>query len=250
MLKTPPLLLLSITTLTLVSSMLGINRAYAQTNTVDSSCASSQFGCFEVGLPGSKKFAAGQNIAAFTDSPAPIRDLVNLFVTFITGILVIVGVITIVIGGYMYMTAGGNASQVSSAKEMITAALIGIFIAFISVVILNTVNPFLGRSAVEPKLGSPQPSSAILNDTSSGGNNNSSSSTNSSAAGNTTNSNTTTNTASQITDLQAQEQPIQNEINQLNSIQTRNAAQQAQLQEDEARLQDLIDRVRILENQP
>jgi TM2 domain-containing membrane protein YozV len=168
MLKTPPLLLLSITTLTLVSSMLGINRAYAQTNTVDSSCASSQFGCFEVGLPGSKKFAAGQNIAAFTDSPAPIRDLVNLFVTFITGILVIVGVITIVIGGYMYMTAGGNASQVSSAKEMITAALIGIFIAFISVVILNTVNPFLGRSAVEPKLGSPQPSSAILNDTSSG----------------------------------------------------------------------------------
>ena len=128
------------------------------------SCApDATFGCFEVGLPGSSTFKAGQEISSFTyESSSPIKDLINLFVTFATAILVIIGVITIVIGGYLYMTAAGNASQVASAKEMITAALIGIFIAFVSVVILNTVNPFLGSKAVEPSLG-PVESSAPSN---------------------------------------------------------------------------------------
>ncbi|MEO6077269.1 MAG: hypothetical protein ABIP54_00605 [Candidatus Andersenbacteria bacterium] len=162
-----------------------------------SSCSDSTFGCFEVGLPGSKTFSANQPISAFLDSKTPIKNLVNLFVTFVTGILVIVGVITIVIGGYMYMTAGGNASQVSSAKEMITAALIGIFIAFISVVILNTINPFLGKDAAEPTLGSPNPSSAIINDTSSGGSNTGSGSgANSSGNGSGTGNNTSTGSGS------------------------------------------------------
>ena len=113
----------------------------------------STYGCLEVGLPGNSDFSAGSKVDAIAYGGTPIRDLVNLVVKFALAILVIIGVITIVIGGYMYMTAAGNASQVQTAKEWIMSALLGIFIAFISVVLLNTINPFLGKNAVEPSLG-------------------------------------------------------------------------------------------------
>ena len=151
--------------------------AFAQSSDT-SSGQSDTFGNFEVGLPGGSAFRKGQSIDQFIQgaSNAPIKTLVNYMVTFAIGILVIIGVITIVIGGYLYMTAAGNASQVSSAKEMITSALIGIFIAFISVVILNTINPYLGSKAVEPTIPSPSGSPGAIinsssdNSTSNGGN--------------------------------------------------------------------------------
>jgi len=136
------------------------NSALAQVDNFppDDPGSSSSFGKFEVGLPGDGPFSKNQSIDDFITSTqnAPIKTLVNLFVTFATVMLVIIGTITIVIGGYMYMTAGGNASQVTSAKDMIRAALIGIFIAFISVALLNTINPYLGSDAVEPSLAPQQ----------------------------------------------------------------------------------------------
>ncbi len=125
---------------------------------------SSTFGNFEVGLPGNGPFAAGKSIDSFISGAQskPILTLVNLTVTFLTAILVIVGVITIVLGGYLYMTAAGNGSQVEKAKEMIKASLIGILIAFISVVLLNTINPALGPKAGEPTLPSPSGSPGAI----------------------------------------------------------------------------------------
>ncbi|MCE9643231.1 MAG: hypothetical protein K8Q97_02770 [Candidatus Andersenbacteria bacterium] len=91
----------------------------------------STYGCLEVGLPGNSDFSAGSKVDAIAYAGTPIRDLVNLVVKFALAILVIIGVIT----------------------EWIMSALLGIFIAFISVVLLNTINPFLGKNAVEPSLG-------------------------------------------------------------------------------------------------
>lgn len=115
----------------------------------------STFGCFEVGLPGSSKLAAGKSIDGFVGGKdtEPILEFIGVAVNVVIAALVIIGVISIVIGGYMYMTAGGDGGRVKMAKEMIVAALVGIFLSLISVVILNTINKYLGTSAQEPVLG-------------------------------------------------------------------------------------------------
>ncbi|MDA1168772.1 MAG: pilin [bacterium] len=110
------------------------------------------FGKFEVGLPGIPKDTF---IADFVSGEKPILDFINLAVNAVIAVLVIIGLITIVIGGYIYMTASGDASRVKTAKEMIIAALAGIFLSLVSVIILNTINSYLGSGAEEPKLGEP-----------------------------------------------------------------------------------------------
>lgn len=180
-------------------------------NVIDNGAGASggTFGNFEVGLPGGSNFRKGQSIDQFIQgaSNAPIKTLVNYLVTFAIGILVIIGVITIVIGGYLYMTAAGNASQVGSAKEMITSALIGIFIAFVSVVILNTINPYLGSKAVEPTIPSPSGSPGAIIDQSNSSNTSGNTTTNTS---NTTNSGQTT--AQQLQTLQTQQTNLDTQI--------------------------------------
>lgn len=65
---------------------------------------------------------------------------INFLVVLATGAVVMAAAIVIVWGGYLYMTAGGNAEQVQRAKSWITAALLGIIIALTAYVILNTIN--------------------------------------------------------------------------------------------------------------
>lgn len=119
------------------------------------SAPSDTFGTFEVGLPGSPELAAGASIDKFIgpEGSKPILKFINTAVNVVIAVLVIIGVISIVIGGYMYMTAGGDGGKVKLAKETIAAALVGIFLSLISVVILNTINTYLGTGAQEPVLG-------------------------------------------------------------------------------------------------
>lgn len=135
--------------LTLILSFFVIPSVAAETPQA-SPCPSSEggFGCFEVGLPGITE----QTIDSFLDhnSNRPILAFIDFAVKAVIAILVIIGVISIVVGGYLYMTAAGNAKQIGTAKEMILAALVGIFLSLVSVVILNTVNTFLGSSAKDP----------------------------------------------------------------------------------------------------
>jgi hypothetical protein len=118
------------------------------------------FGCFEVGIPGITEKSIDtfldNNKADANGTNGPILAFIRVAVNVIIGILVLIGVISVVIGGYLYMTAGGNGKQVESAKEMILAALMGIVISLVSVVILNTINRFIGSGAREPIL-SPAP---------------------------------------------------------------------------------------------
>ena len=81
--------------------------------------------------------------------------LTNLLVNFTVGFIVLIGVIVIVAAGYMYMTAGGDASRVASAKTLLISSLSAMAIALASVVILNVINPKLGSDAEEPQLSVP-----------------------------------------------------------------------------------------------
>jgi uncharacterized protein YvpB len=55
----------------------------------------------------------------------------------------ILAVITIMIGGIVWLTAGGNQGRIADAKKWIGGSLMGVLIAFTSYVILNMVNPAL-----------------------------------------------------------------------------------------------------------
>ena len=104
--------------------------ASAQPKTTTDPCPNpGTYGCFEVGLPGIET----NSIDNFLDDPKPILKFTNLAVQVVIAIAVIIGVISIVIGGYMYMTAGGDGGRVKMAKEMIVAALVGILLSLISV---------------------------------------------------------------------------------------------------------------------
>lgn len=117
-------------------------------------CPESVFGCFEVGLPG---IPTDQSIDQFVGEAEqePLLKFVNLAVNTVIAVLVVIGLIIIVAGGYIYMTAAGDGSRVKLAKEMIFAALFGIVLSFVSVVILNTINRYIGSDAQEPVLGEP-----------------------------------------------------------------------------------------------
>lgn len=59
------------------------------------------------------------------------------------GLGAVLAVLMIVLAGYRYMTAGGNAQQVEGAKEGFAAAFIGLIIIFVAFILLNVINPDL-----------------------------------------------------------------------------------------------------------
>lgn len=67
----------------------------------------------------------------------------NFVAIFLSALIMVAAAVSIVIGGYIYMTAGGSADRVQLAKTWIIAALLGITIALTAWVILNTISPTL-----------------------------------------------------------------------------------------------------------
>ncbi len=55
--------------------------------------------------------------------------------------------VMIMIGGFMYIAAGGNQTIIGKAKERIFNAIIGLIILLLSYTILNTINPDLVNQA-------------------------------------------------------------------------------------------------------
>ena len=68
--------------------------------------------------------------------------IVNIY-RWALGIAVLIALIMIIISGYRYITAGGNAQTVASAKEMLTGSFVGLILLFAAVLILRTINPDL-----------------------------------------------------------------------------------------------------------
>jgi len=59
------------------------------------------------------------------------------------GLGVLLALTMIIFSGYYYMTAGGDAQKVQSAKDIFANAFIGLIILFSAVLILRTINPDL-----------------------------------------------------------------------------------------------------------
>ena len=72
----------------------------------------------ELGLPG--------------DPQGDGLDIVLNFINWALGLLGLVAVIYIIIGGYMYLTSGGNEERVDKAKMYIKNAVIGLVVVLLS----------------------------------------------------------------------------------------------------------------------
>lgn len=72
-----------------------------------------------------------------------IGDFLVVMYKYLLTIASIVAVVMIIIAGAQWITSGGNSEAISSAKKRIGGAVIGLFIAYMSYFVLNTINPAL-----------------------------------------------------------------------------------------------------------
>lgn len=74
------------------------------------------------------------------------EDLTISIINWILGILALIAVIMILIGGFKWLTAGGNEEKVEGAKKLLIAAVIGLVIILaawgISVYVINNLLDF------------------------------------------------------------------------------------------------------------
>jgi len=85
---------------------------------------------------------AAENIGLGAANP---KDVAVNIIHIVLGFLGLLAVIMILIGGFKWMTAGGNEDQVGEAKKIIIAAVIGLLIIIASWAITNfVITQFLG----------------------------------------------------------------------------------------------------------
>jgi len=91
-----------------------------------------------------------------TGTPSTLTDMVRYFYEwgiFIGGLAVF---ISLIIGGFLYLTSMGNPARMSEARDRIFSALIGLVLLFSIYLILNTINPELTFLAIpETGIGAP-----------------------------------------------------------------------------------------------
>jgi len=79
----------------------------------------------------------GQCNAAGNDATTKINNMVHTVVNLLSAIVGIVAVIMIIIGGFRYITSGGNDASVTAAKNTILYAIIGLVVVALAQIIVR-----------------------------------------------------------------------------------------------------------------
>lgn len=93
----------------------------------------------------------GVNAAQGSGQPSTLFGGGSIVTTIINIMLFIVGalsVIMIIIGGLRYVLSGGNASNVTAAKNTILYALVGLIVAFVAFAAVNFILGVLSGNSV------------------------------------------------------------------------------------------------------
>jgi hypothetical protein len=72
-----------------------------------------------------------------------IGDYVNGIYKYATAVAVILAIVMLMIGGFQYLTSGGNKTRVDAGKKRITDATIGLLLVFCAFILLSVINPSL-----------------------------------------------------------------------------------------------------------
>lgn len=86
---------------------------------------------------------AANACSAASNDPNLLPRCVNQVYVWALGLSGIFAVFMIVIGGYITLTAAGNAERASRGKSFITSSVIGLVLLFGAFLLLNTINPDL-----------------------------------------------------------------------------------------------------------
>lgn len=81
----------------------------------------------------------GISVSGSNCDTSGVDSAVNAAVTILSYVVGIVAVIMIIIAGFKYLTSGGDANKVGSAKSTLIYAIIGIVIAVLAQVIVHYV---------------------------------------------------------------------------------------------------------------
>ena len=90
----------------------------------------------------SQGVTGGVNCAQTDNTPESLFEADGVFTTIINVLLFIIGaisVIMLIIGGIRYTVSGGDSGAVTSAKNTILYAIIGLVVAFLAFAIVNFV---------------------------------------------------------------------------------------------------------------
>ncbi len=63
---------------------------------------------------------------------ADLKETVIKIINLVLGLLALIAVIMVIIGGFTWLTAGGNEEKVDKAKKIISAAVIGLIIVLLA----------------------------------------------------------------------------------------------------------------------
>lgn len=101
------------------------------------------FDSLQVSIPGMAKFTEAKKCS---DDPTKlcfnwIGEYIAGIYNYAIGIVGILATITIMIGGVIWLTAGGNSSKIGEAKAWIVSSLTGLLIALTSYMVLYQINP-------------------------------------------------------------------------------------------------------------
>lgn len=79
--------------------------------------------------------ATPDDVAGPTDLKTTIKDAINVLL-YVIGV---VAVVMVIYGGFRYVTSGGDSSGVTSAKNTILYAIIGLVVAALAYALINFV---------------------------------------------------------------------------------------------------------------
>jgi hypothetical protein len=83
-----------------------------------------------------------------------LMQMVKNVIDFLVYIAIPLAVLMIIVGGIMIMTAAGSTSRVAKGREILTAAIVGLIIALLSWLIIDTILKML--------VGAPEGGSAAI----------------------------------------------------------------------------------------
>ena len=78
------------------------------------------------------------------DSAKSITEILTGILNFLLSVIGIIGIIMVVIGGLMYLSAAGDEDRINTGKSIVKYSLIGITVALAALVIISQITKFFG----------------------------------------------------------------------------------------------------------
>ena len=85
------------------------------------------------------KFGSSTQCSSFSTSETQVNDLIATIINIFSVVVGIIAVIMIVYGGFRYITSGGDSGKVTSARNTILYAIIGLIIVALAQFIVKFV---------------------------------------------------------------------------------------------------------------